>query len=61
MEISNSMVENLRKMAARDCADEDEKFNPMDYSGGNFDDAYAMGQQDGETYLARLVLLEIKG
>lgn len=24
-------------------------FNPMDASGGNFDDAYYMGVEDGET------------
>lgn len=32
---------------------EDEDFNPMDYSGGNFDDAYSMGVDAGEVFAAR--------
>lgn len=27
-----------------------EDFNPMDASGGNFDDAYSLGEEHGETY-----------
>ena len=31
-------------------------FNPRDFSGGNYDDAYFGGARDGETTLARQVL-----
>lgn len=34
-------------------------FNPADFSGGNYDDAYYGGQTDGETSLAREVLEEL--
>lgn len=27
-----------------------EDFNPMDASGGNFDDAYSLGEEHGEAY-----------
>lgn len=31
----------------------EEGFDPMDWSGGNFDDAYNEGQEDGEDYIGR--------
>lgn len=41
-------------------ADDTEDFNPMDFSGGNFDDCYQMGCEDGEINFARelMALLE---
>lgn len=33
--------------------DDNEYFNPMDYSGGNFDDCYQLGCSDGEINFAR--------
>jgi hypothetical protein len=33
-------------------ADRGDDFNACDWSGGNFDDAYALGEQDGERHLA---------
>lgn len=37
----------------------EEVFNADTASGGNFDDAYELGTEDGEVYFARLVLREI--
>ena len=34
----------------------DEDFNPMDNSGGNFDDCYYMGQEDGKCFLAKKLI-----
>jgi hypothetical protein len=33
----------------------EEDFNPMDASGGNFDDSYNMGRRHGEQELAQLI------
>jgi hypothetical protein len=46
--ISDDMYETLKQLAEKSCIDNDEDFNPMDASGGNFDDAYNMGISDGE-------------
>lgn len=54
--LNPEFIESLKTLARRECWDEDEDFNPSDMSGGNFDDAYAGGQSDGETLLAREVL-----
>jgi hypothetical protein len=35
-------------------------FNPCDFSGGNYDDAYYGGVDDGETGVARSVLDHLK-
>ena len=52
-----AFIERLKKAARRETWDEDaEDFNPYDRSGGNFDDAYFGGQEDGETHLAREIL-----
>ncbi len=34
---------------------EDDDFNPMDSSGGNFDDAYYMGKEEGRSQLAQQI------
>lgn len=47
----------LNNLAKRNCwCDNQEDFNPMDYSGGNFDDAYFGGYADGQAELARDIL-----
>ena len=53
-----AFIERLKKAARRETWDEGEDggFNPYDFSGGNFDDAYQGGQDDGETHLAREIL-----
>ena len=48
--------EKLIEVAKRKATSEKDDFSVFDYSGGNFDDAYWMGAQDGETILAREIL-----
>jgi len=61
--MKQEMIDRLTQMAKRTCCDEeideDEFFNPDDFAGGNIDDAYQGGFDDGETYLAREVLKAI--
>jgi hypothetical protein len=38
----------------------EEDFNPMDWSGGNFDDAYYMGIEEGKVYGEFAALSKIK-
>jgi hypothetical protein len=47
----------LKRLAAKQLPeDEAGDFNPMEYSGGNFDDAYRMGLDSGEVQLARQIM-----
>lgn len=46
----------LEKLASRTCWTDEDDFSAMDYAGGNFDDAYNGGVDDGETQLARELL-----
>lgn len=39
-----------------DAEDQNESFNPCDYSGGNFDDAYYLGETAGDIQGARMML-----
>lgn len=48
----------LEKLATRKCWAENEDFCAYDYSGGNFDDAYSGGVDDGEAFLAKEILEE---
>ena len=41
--------------------DGEEYFSPYEASGGNFDDAYYMGTEDGQIQLARTVLAHLEG
>ena len=50
------MKEYLEKIARKDLATDDEEFDPQDWCGGNFDDAFEMGTQAGEIMLARELL-----
>lgn len=53
-------IEKLKNIASKKMASEDEDFEPCDFSGGNFDDAYYMGTTDGEIEMARTVLTWLK-
>lgn len=46
----------LEDLAIKKTWIDSEDFNPMEMSGGNFDDAYSSGLNDGETLLARKLL-----
>lgn len=48
--------EYLQKLASEKLSSEDEEFNPQDYCGGNFDDAWSMGQDEGFVLCARALL-----
>jgi hypothetical protein len=54
--LSNAEIEKLKNIAGQKMASEHEDFDPCDFSGGNFDDAYYMGTEDGEISLARDIL-----
>ena len=57
------IIENLKKLAMGnplyDRINNGEDTNAYDCSGGNYDDAWAYGMGDGETYLAREILDEL--
>jgi hypothetical protein len=57
------MLEKIKELIAEHEADQEEiddwmedDFNPMDASGGNFDDCYFMGVEHGETQGALKIL-----
>lgn len=55
--MNEEMKAYLETLAARETWTDDlEEFNPYDMSGGNYDDAYYGGENDGETLLARHLL-----
>lgn len=51
-----SIKEHLEKIASQKACQDEEDFNPQDYAGGNYDDAFALGEDDGEIFLARALL-----
>lgn len=53
IKISAEFWAKIQKRANRGTWSELDDFNPCDSSGGNFDDAYYGGQDDGETEAAR--------
>jgi hypothetical protein len=50
------MVEMIREIAAKTARYDAEDFMIDDYAGGNIDDAFRMGQEDGEILFARRLL-----
>jgi hypothetical protein len=50
------LITKLVEIAQQKAWSDNEDFNPMDNSGGNYDDAYFGGSRDGETALARYIL-----
>ena len=52
----DELIAKLKELAIQTAASDDEDFNANDHSGGNFDDAYDMGCEDGEIMLARKLL-----
>lgn len=57
MSDQEAVIQKLKKLAKRSLPDDD--WNPMDASGGNFDDAYDMGIRHGETMLAQEILSDL--
>jgi hypothetical protein len=58
--IMEKLIEKLTLLANRKCWCEDRDFCPCDYSGGNFDDAYWGGHEDGQAQLANEILAALK-
>lgn len=54
--MNEEMVTKLKTLAAGETWFEDDEFDPMDFSGGNFNDAYDGGLEDGRVDLAREIL-----
>jgi hypothetical protein len=54
-----SILEKLKKLAAQKAWCDNDNFNALDYSDGNFDDTYDGGFRDGEIQLAREILAEL--
>lgn len=55
--MTDELLERLKKTAARKCWSDDPDWEGAnDYAGGNIDDAYSGGREDGEAFLARKVL-----
>lgn len=53
-----AMIERLKELARTKCFadDEDDDVIVDDYAGGNIDDAFSLGETQGEVLLARDVL-----
>lgn len=60
----NLIIDTIKKKAAEKTNFEaDDNFSPFDHSGGNYDDAWKLGTDDGEIYFARFLeqILNSKG
>lgn len=61
--MSQKLVDYLHEIAKKNKTFDDDgegDFNPMDASGGNFDDAWQMGEEDGRIDLAREILARLE-
>jgi hypothetical protein len=58
--MKSETIEMLKQLAARKCWNDNNDFSAFDYSGGNFDDAYQGGYDDGQANLA-LEVLKLEG
>lgn len=60
MELTIELIESLKKLAAEetldDLIDKGEDVCVDDFAGGNVDDAYSTGYNDGQVALARDIL-----
>lgn len=54
--LPDEFVARLRKLAAKDMDFEDEDFEVYSYCGGNVDDAYQRGEEQGEISMAREIV-----
>lgn len=59
MNISQTILEDLIKLAKQTASSDEEDFNVYDICGGNYDDAYYAGTSDGEILLARNILRQM--
>lgn len=56
-----AILNSIEKTSEQDCRSDNPEFQADSYSGGNFDDAYEMGVEDGEIQAARslMILFEV--
>lgn len=59
--MDNKLKDKLTWLAAKCLHSDTPHFSPYDASGGNSDDAYSLGIDDGEILLARSLLREFFG
>jgi hypothetical protein len=59
MQLDDRLIGFLKKEAERLIIADTVDFNPQDASGGNYDDAYAMGVEDGRIAMAREILIDL--
>jgi hypothetical protein len=57
--ISQEIIDWLKTYAQKKALYDNEMFMVDDYAGGNIDDAYSMGCDDGEIGLARDILYKL--
>lgn len=48
-----TLIDYIKEVANQKTGQDDDEYNAMDHSGGNFDDAYGNGVDDGYIMLAR--------
>ena len=58
MKLTPELIARLQALAVK-APKPDPEFNPMDCYGGNFDDAYNGGYNDGQAVLATEILLQL--
>ena len=56
--ISPDLWGRILKAAKRECWTDNEDFSAYEYCGGNYDDAYQGGCEDGYSDLAMCILIE---
>lgn len=52
----DTLIAKLKALSVKKAGFDNKKFNAMAASGGNYDDAYDMGCEDGKIALAREIL-----
>ena len=54
--MNEELIEKLKTLAKKECWLDDDDFNPYDFSGGNYNDAFWGGHDAGEIQLAQEIL-----
>lgn len=58
--MNKKLMNKLRGLAKKEIFSDDEEFIAYEFFGGNFDDAYYGGFQDGQVSLAKEILEELE-
>jgi hypothetical protein len=57
--LSPELIEKLKIQARQLTLYDEEEYDLLGSCGGNYDDAYNIGQSDGETSMARMILTSL--